>query len=137
MNAGTLQIKQRTYAFDCDILPQDVCRGENYEIRLALHCPYVKIWLKVLAVFCCTFRTAGYVWFSLLLTRIAITHFGPSFTRIRANLLLGIVLADSIENICLLLLLILYPEWNLAIDVIAGTATFIKQSITEIVRVLL
>ena len=79
MNAGTLQIKLRTYAFDCDILPQDDCRGENYEIRLALHCPYVKIGQKVLAVFCCTFRTAGSVWFSLLLTRIASTHFGLSF----------------------------------------------------------
>lgn len=69
--------------------------------------------------------------FSLLFTRMAIAIFGPSSSWIKVNLLpLGIALADSVENLCLLILFIVYPERSLLPATIAGIATFSKWTLT-------
>jgi len=69
--------------------------------------------------------------FALLFTRMALALWGRSSSRMWINLLpLGIVLADFLENICLLLLLTGYPERSLFVGALAGVATLTKHVLT-------
>ena len=71
--------------------------------------------------------------FSLFLTRMTKSLFDQPSPWNKVNLLpFGIALADCCENICILTLLVSYPEQNLVVGTLAGTATLIKWLLTVI-----
>ena len=76
--------------------------------------------------------------FSLLLTRLTRALFGPASSWSRLNLLpIGIALMDWLENCCLLLMLIRFPEQNVFIGTAAGIATLAKWVLTAVTMAVL
>jgi len=65
--------------------------------------------------------------FALLFTRLASTLFAPSSPWNRMNLLpIGIAMADIAENLCILVILQMYPDQKHLVGSLAGIATLAK-----------